>query len=189
MSARKLDALPNTRQILIEGRDFITQIRSTDGSRLTTIPLPLPGADPTAPWGHDAEGRVIAPYGIGRSGRPRKRMPGGKTNSAIIQGGYLPPVAEAIERRLLGLNCDPLKVLAEIALNPKIEAHARVKAASELCHFIYPKRRSVEHKGEQTTTHKFVIEIPSGGQLSTDQWLDRVSQARDVTPPPNKDVE
>jgi hypothetical protein len=188
MSARKLDALSqNSRKPLIEGRDYVTDVRGADGVRLSTIPLPLPSAPRDAPWGRDEQGRLIAPFGIGKNGHPRRRVSGSRRGeSALLPGGYLPPISQAIERRLANIGCDPIAVLAQIAMNEKTEALVRVKAASELLAYIYPKRRSVEVKGETTTKHTFVIEIPSGGQLTSDQWLDRVNQARDVTP--NVDV-
>jgi len=65
-------------------------------------------------------------------------------------------------------NCDPLDILSQIALGNKIKCGVSVEdkvfevdlipsldqrkdAAKELCQYVYPKRKAVEHSGEVDT--------------------------------------
>src|SRR5262245_60447804 len=123
---RKLEGLtPSRKSELVEGRDYVTALYDAAGVRLTTIPLPHKGADVSAPWGRDPAGRVIAPFGLAKTGKPRRRMPGGPAGG---MSQYHTPMTRAIEQRLADLNCDPIAILAEIALDRKNDAFVRVKA-------------------------------------------------------------
>jgi hypothetical protein len=148
-----------------------------NGVRQTTVPLPMPGCDRNAPWGHDENGLVIAPFGIGHNGLPRRRLPGN------VNGGRGPvrcSITKTLEEKLEGLHCDPIALLAEIAMDRSVEPRDRVKAASELCNYIYPKRRSVEQQGSITSKHLYVIAMPpeSQKQLSSADWLQSLPDLR-----------
>ena len=49
--------------------------------------------------------------------------------------------------RLEELGIDPLRVLAELALDPEVENGVRRLAASDLASFVWPRKKSVEHIG------------------------------------------
>jgi hypothetical protein len=49
--------------------------------------------------------------------------------------------------RLEELGCDPLRVLAELALDPAVENGVRRLAASDLAGFVWPRKKAVEHIG------------------------------------------
>lgn len=124
---------PRRKQDWKEGVHYTTTYRR-DGEVQTTVPLPMPDCDADAPWGYDERGLVIAPFGIGNNGKPRRRMPGGP------KGGRSPvqtAIARTLEEKLEDLDCDPIAVLAEIATDPKVEARDRVKAAAELANYVY----------------------------------------------------
>lgn len=54
---------------------------------MTDRPTPIPGAPPSAPFGHDEQGHVIAPYGIRKDGTPARGAggyPRGKKRTDIV---------------------------------------------------------------------------------------------------------
>jgi hypothetical protein len=118
----------------VEGVNFTTAYYR-DGIRQATVPLPMPGCDRNAPWGYDENGLVIAPFGIGNNGLPRRRLPG---NTNAMPSPVRTSITATLEEKLRGLDCDPIAILAEIALDRTNEPRDRVKAASELCAYIYP---------------------------------------------------
>jgi hypothetical protein len=99
-------------------------------------------------------------------------------------------VARMNELRELGLECDPIQVLMEIAIGKKlvkkpgapgtcptdytlepvvggydrlnnpmtVEASTRAKAAAELCSYIFPKRKAIEHEVTDGTTVVFAVQ-------------------------------
>lgn len=160
----------------VEGVNYTTAYYR-NGVRQTTVPLPMPGCDRNAPWGHDETGLVIAPFGIGNNGLPRRRLPG---NTNAMPSPVRASITATLEEKLRGLDCDPIAILAEIAMDRTAEARDRVKAASELCAYIYPKRRSVEHQGGVTNRHLYVIAMPpeSQTQLTSADWLSSLPAIR-----------
>ena len=50
-----------------------------------------------------------------------------------------------VVERLASLRCDPIEGMARIAMNPKNSAQLRGKMFSELAHYVYPKRKAIEH--------------------------------------------
>jgi len=94
----------------------------------------------------------------GRTGGRQKGTPNRATRS----------FQERVEElQTAGLECDPIRVLAEIAsgqrleadgtvneIQPTIEHRDRAKAAAELCSYMYPKRRALE------------LEAPDGKAIS-----------------------
>jgi hypothetical protein len=99
-------------------------------------------------------------------------------------------VARMNELRELGLDCDPIQVLMEIAIGKKlvkkpgapgtcptdytleavvggydklnnpmtVEASTRAKAAAELCSYIFPKRKAIEHEVTDATVVMFSVQ-------------------------------
>src|SRR5690606_7861695 len=107
----------------VEGENYTTAYYK-DGVRQTTVPLPMPGCDPNAPWGHDEQGRVIAPFGIGNNGLRRRRLPG---NVNGLRSPVRTSITKTLEEKLEGLNCDPIAILAEIAMDHSVEPRDRVQ--------------------------------------------------------------
>ena len=162
----------------VEGVNFTTALYR-DGIRQSTVPLPMPGCDPNAPWGRDENGLVIAPFGIGNNGLPRRRLPG---NTNAMPSPVRTSITATLEEKLRGLDCDPIAILAEIALDRTIEPRDRVKAASELANYIYPKRRSVEQQGTVTNRNLFVIAMPPESQahLTSADWISSIPAVRET---------
>jgi len=52
-----------------------------------------------------------------------------------------------LQVRLAALDCDPIEGLARIAMNRRASLAVRVKAFAEIAHYVYPKRKAVEHTG------------------------------------------
>lgn len=74
------------------------------------------------------------------------------------------------ELRAQGLDCDPIRVLMEfsigkqlnedgqlVPISPAVEPRDRIKAAAELCSYVFPKRKAMEITGETGTQIQFVI--------------------------------
>lgn len=135
------------------------------------------------PYGVDEEGGVLAPYGISDvTKRPiidkvdslfkneaNGRAVVKKVDSAKVRGTIL----ETLER----VGCDPILIMAEIAMDTKENTGLRLRAATELAQYIYPKKRSVEHTGDAAKQQVFVIAVPGGAEpKTTEDWL------KDVTP-------
>lgn len=57
-----------------------------------------------------------------------------------------------VASKLVDLGCDPIQILAEIAMDTANEAHVRVSAAKELARKVYPDLKAIEI--EQETTKK-----------------------------------
>jgi len=49
---------------------------------------------------------------------------------------------------LESLDCDPIRGMAAIALNPEASLELRGRMNAELAGYLYPKRKAVEHSGE-----------------------------------------
>lgn len=68
-------------------------------------------------------------------------------------------VQEILDR----LKCDPVTIMATICMDQNNPAELRAKMAAELCQYIYPKRRAIEHSG------------PDGGKIPLEA-IDRLIQ-------------
>lgn len=55
-------------------------------------------------------------------------------------------------------DCNPFAILAEIAQESH-SVHARVTAAAELCSFVAPKLKSIEHKGDKDAPLKVLLQF------------------------------
>ncbi len=55
---------------------------------------------------------------------------------------------QAVTETLEGLGLDPIRGMAEIALDERVEVSLRVQVLKELCQYVAPKRKAVEVTGE-----------------------------------------
>lgn len=85
----------------------------------------------------------------GQSGNPTGR-PKGSLNKFSKLKLY------SITETLNEMECNPFQILAELAMTAKSD-YVKVQAASELCQYIEPKLKSIEHKGDQQSPVKFNI--------------------------------
>jgi hypothetical protein len=51
---------------------------------------------------------------------------------------------DLLEDRLNRLGCDPLRAMAELAMDPTVPVAVRAKLYAELASFLYPKRKAVD---------------------------------------------
>ncbi len=55
-------------------------------------------------------------------------------------------LSKEVTSRLNEMGCDPVAILAEIALDKKVETGIRRSAASELMKYSYPKLSAIDHR-------------------------------------------
>ena len=53
-----------------------------------------------------------------------------------------------LQAKLSALGCDPLEGLARIAMNPRTPVGIQVRCLAELAQYVLPKRKAIEHTGE-----------------------------------------
>lgn len=76
----------------------------------------------------------------------------------------------AFEERLEALECDPIKVLADVCNDESEETNLRIAAAKELAAYIFPKRKAVEISGSfgkgdaKEMSDEELLNIASGGE-------------------------
>jgi hypothetical protein len=71
----------------------------------------------------------------GKGGRPR-----GLPKTGGRKKGTPNKATAAIAEKLDGLRCDPIAIIVQIAQNEDEESTIRLRAAIELCSYLYPKR-------------------------------------------------
>jgi hypothetical protein len=89
-------------------------------------------------------------------------------------------VSRMEELRRRGLDCDPVRVLMEIASSTRLEADGtvapisppvdnrdRAKAAAELCSYVFPKRKAVELSQNTDRPIQFSI-VPDSAVLKAE---------------------
>jgi len=128
-------------------------------------------SDPRWPFGIENE-LVIAPFGLAECGLPRtqdpalKKRPSAATNAVAKQ-----EARDLIQAKLERLGCDPIAIMAEIALDKEgVKAEVRLRAAVELSTMLYPRLRSTEQQQriEKTT---FVFGVPTERPATVNDWL------------------
>jgi hypothetical protein len=82
--------------------------------------------------------------------QPRKR---GRPLGSKRKSGF------DVEGILDELKCNPIKVLARVAMNPKMDTAHRIRAAAELAQYVAPKRRATEHSGSIGIVEEFLIDV------------------------------
>lgn len=64
-----------------------------------------------------------------------------------------------VEEILASLGCDPIRGMAKIALNPRASLELRGRMNAELAHYVYPKRKAVEHRITEVDSTPSKVEI------------------------------
>lgn len=127
-------------------------------------------SDPRWPFGIKDD-LVIAPYGLSECGTPRINDPkesrkGPLKNSLATRG----EARDIIMQKLQRMGCDPIKIMAELAMDEEEKSEIRLRAAAELATMVYPRLRGVESTNREEKTI-FVVAVPSEQPKTTDQWL------------------
>ena len=81
-----------------------------------------------------------------KTGGRRKGIPNKRTGSLV-------------ERLLDEMTCDPVGIMAEMAMNPKTPAKLRFLCAKELAQYIAPKRKAIEVTGDPDLIDRPLIEV------------------------------
>src|SRR5215471_4185352 len=75
-----------------------------------------------------------------------------------------------LQQKLAALGCDPIVGMATIAENLANSVEIRLRAYTEICQYVYPKRRAID------VTRDLDLGIPrviSAEPLTCEQWLER----------------
>ncbi|HET7207956.1 MAG TPA: hypothetical protein VFI95_15375 [Terriglobales bacterium] len=88
-------------------------------------------------------GKGGRPLGLPKTGGRKKGTP----NKATA----------AIAEKLDGLRCDPIAIIVEIAQNKEEESTIRLRAAIELCSYVYPKRAPITDLSQTDRNHTINI--------------------------------
>ncbi len=67
-----------------------------------------------------------------------------------VQPGNAPrhtPLTAKVADRLAALGCDPIEILAKVAMDKNHAIELRVSCAKELASYVYPKLKAIEHTG------------------------------------------
>jgi hypothetical protein len=75
-----------------------------------------------------------------------------------------------VQQKLAALGVDPIVGIATIAEDVANPVEIRLRAYSEICHYVYPRRRSVEVDGNVEVGIKRVI---SAEPLTNEEWLEK----------------
>ena len=128
--------------------------------------------DPRWPFGVE-DGQIIAPFGLSQCGLPRTLDP----DAGVRRGprkGQLEAKREArdiIMSKLELMGCDPIKIMAEIAMDAEaVKPEVRLRAAAELASMIYPRLRGADlvQREEKTV---FVVQVPDQQPANAQDWL------------------
>ena len=74
----------------------------------------------------------------------------------------------ALEEKLEAMGCDPITFIATVMMDDTNPIDLRMKAATELAPYLWPKRRAMEHTGD-VPTHQFVI-LGAQPDATAEQW-------------------
>jgi hypothetical protein len=64
-----------------------------------------------------------------------------------------------VEQRLAALRCDPIAIMASLAMDKNQDATLRGRMAAELAQYIAPKRRATEHSGEINFVEQAILNL------------------------------
>jgi hypothetical protein len=64
-----------------------------------------------------------------------------------------------VEALLASLDCEPIRGMAEIARNPEASLELRGRMNAELAQYLYPKRKAVEHSGDEAALTGSKLEV------------------------------
>jgi len=101
-------------------------------------------------------GKGGRPVGLPKTGGRKKGTP----NKATL----------AVAEKLAAVGCDPVQMLARIAMEERQETGHRIRALIELCSYLYPKRAPVPEltQTDSQATVKTIIEQAPVAPSSTD---------------------
>lgn len=136
-------------------------------------------SDPRWPFGIEDE-QVVAPFGLSNCGLPRTVDPEKKRNGPRANAlAARTEAREIIMAKLERMGCDPIRIMAELAMDPEEKSEVRLRAASDLATMIYPRLRGVEatKKSENTV---FVIGVPAEQPATADAWLSNAHGVRQI---------
>lgn len=178
------------RKVQVEGgtlREALRQLRAERKDRAREIALSQApssqknadgtysriSSDPRWPFGVE-DGQVVAPFGFAQYGLPRiKTLEENKAARALKSAEAKKEVRELIEDKLNALGCDPIKIMAEIALDKSVKAEVRLRAAAELSTMVYPRLRSTETQ-QKTETTVFVVGVPEKRVETSQEWITEI---------------
>lgn len=66
-----------------------------------------------------------------------------------------------VAEKLAALGCDPLKILASLAMDPKSERELRRKCANDLMPYLYSKRTPIDVATKQQTVMNVITDLDS----------------------------
>jgi uncharacterized protein DUF5681 len=97
--------------------------------------------------------KEVTQFKPGQSGNPNGR-PKGSPNKFKFD----------VTQILKDAGCNPFQILADIAMGNE-SAHARTNAATELCSYVAPKLKHIEHAADSESP--FTITLNLGGNNNT----------------------
>lgn len=126
--------------------------------------------DPRWPFGVENE-VIVAPFGLSECGLPRTVDPttkrnGPRKNELAARGEAREFILEKLQR----MGCDPIAIMAELAMDVEEKSEVRLRAAAELATMVYPRLRGVETVNRQEKTI-FVVGLPTESPQTPAAWL------------------
>ena len=82
----------------------------------------------------------------------------------------------ALEEKLAAMGCDPIEFIASVMFDDANPIDLRMKAATELAPYLWPKRKAIEHTGE-VSAPQFVI-MGAQPDATAEEWEWRNSPDR-----------
>lgn len=128
--------------------------------------------DPRWPFGIENE-KVIAPYGFTANRFPKMSPKEVKTMPAKAKQEARDIIVDKLKR----MGCDPIQIMAELAMSTAVKDEVRLRAAAELSSMIYPRLKGVENTIKQDNT-VFVIGVPSERPETGNDWLSQAEGPR-----------
>lgn len=132
--------------------------------------------DPRWPFGVEGE-KTIAPFGLSECGLPRTVDPAVSRNGPRKNvAGARTEARDIIMDKLKKLGCDPIEIMAQLAMgvtddeDEYVKPEVRLRAAAELASMVFPRLRGVESVQRQEKT-VFVIGVPSERPADASSWL------------------
>lgn len=134
-------------------------------------------ADPRWPFGV-RDDLAIAPFGLSQCGLPRTVDPASPRGVRNHASAARREARELIASKLERLGCDPIAIMAEIAMNRvTVKDEVRLRAAAELASMVYPRLKSVESTSREEKTI-FVIGVPTERPDTATSWLSSAEGTR-----------
>lgn len=139
-------------------------------------------ADPRWPFGVE-EGRAVAPHGLSPNRLPKTTL----VETKNVPASAKKEARDIIEGKLKRMGCDPIAIMAELAMSTLVKDEVRLRAAAELSSMLYPRLKGVENV-TKTDNHVFVIAVPSERPETGPDWLAGAEGPRRLIPPSEEDI-